>query len=174
MSSRNVRKRHIVYATRHLLDETLQRRRWPAFLSKPLIAVLLAALVLFGALAIFGSRNFYMPWAGTKTAVAPKQLKEEMPVKVEIDTSSQTPDQKKSKFINSSTKKIIVTAEAVNLRAAPSVDSESLTLAAKGSSFDVTGEATDASGRKWYKTTTTGGKECWIAAAAVKTIGDRQ
>lgn len=174
--SRSIRKRHIIYATRHLLDETMNRSamRWALFGAKPAVAVL-AALAVLALIISFGTGIISLPVKKSGNAVPARPLKEEMPVKVEIVTSSQPPpvnqEQKSGKNAGAEAhKKVAVTVETANLRAAPSLASEAVTTAEKGASFEVAGESVDAAGNKWYKVADADGRECWISAAVVKII----
>lgn len=60
---------------------------------------------------------------------------------------------------------------AANLRSGPSSDYEQVAWVSKGLALEVTGEAEEASGEKWYKVKSPDGQESWISAkvVAVKT-----
>jgi general secretion pathway protein A len=179
--SRNVRKRHIIYATRHLLDETMGcgRWKWPAFFSKRVLALFLAAIAVFAILLGFGNHiaEMHLPGSGRISAVPEK------PLPIVIDTSSQKPAQKEEPTGLTAShgeaqvtahNRIIVVVEAANLRAAPSLGAEALFAAVRDNSFDVAGESVDSDGKKWYKVRAAGGRECWISSDVVKETGDRQ
>ncbi|MGD0282824.1 MAG: AAA family ATPase [Dissulfurispiraceae bacterium] len=179
--NRNIRKRHIIYATRHLLDETIGRRRWkwPGFFSKPVLASFMSAIAVLAIFLAFGNRiaEMNLPGKGSNSAVPEK------PPRIVIDTSSQKPAQKEepgglaalhSEAQGTAHNRIIVTVEAANLRAAPSLASEALSAVVRDNSFDVAGESVDAAGKKWYKVRSAEGKECWISAAVVKIITNQE
>ncbi|MBF0558689.1 MAG: AAA family ATPase [Nitrospirae bacterium] len=175
--SRNVRKRHIGYATRHLLDDTMNSNsgRWTRFGAKPVLAVFLVALAVLAVVAAFGTGMISIPPSGPAKAVPSKPIKEDMPVKVEIVTSSQTPPQNpEPKGVQASPspsevrRRIVVAVESAKLRPAPSFASEAATSAPRGKSFEVLAESSDAAGKKWYKVNDASGRECWISADVVK------
>ncbi len=176
--SRNVRKRHIIYATRHLLNETMGRSRWKwsGFFSKRMLAVFLSVIAGLAIILSFGNRTTHMNLSGNEI----KGTVPEKPPLIEIDTGSQKAAQKPGPAIalsssaeaqNTKPKRIIVTVQAANLRAAPSLGAEALYAAVKDNSFEVAGESVDTAGKRWYKVRAAEGRACWISADVVKEAG---
>jgi uncharacterized protein YgiM (DUF1202 family) len=71
---------------------------------------------------------------------------------------------------NADRNSVMVMTHAANLRAEPSLDSETVASVVRGSVFEVSGEFTEVAGRKWYKVKTADGKECWVAANVVRRV----
>ncbi|MCL4558298.1 MAG: SH3 domain-containing protein, partial [Deltaproteobacteria bacterium] len=165
--SRSVRKRHIMDATRHALDDMLKGDRHPRFLRKSVAVMLSGALIVA---AFMASRNMRAP------DIAQKDGNPAAPVKIELESGGIKSGQGTVVGLPGPAEKaaerspVIVTTQAANLRSGPSLDSETVTSVVRGSVFEVSGEFTEAAGRKWYKVKAADGKECWIAANVVKRI----
>ncbi|MBI3593221.1 MAG: AAA family ATPase [Nitrospirae bacterium] len=163
--SRGVKPRHVMYATRHLLDDAMHETGWTKFLRRSGLA---AALILAVAAAIIASYSLYVHEKDKKSAVPEK------PLRIEIENLKPKPDAgvitEPLGTANSRDHKkaVIVTVDSATLRAEPSLDSEAVSWVAKGSVLEVAGEFKEADGRRWYKVKTSGGNACWIAANLVK------
>ena len=157
-TSRSIKKRHIIYAVRHLLDESFKPKRWSGFMISPALAASLVALAVLAALATFGNRVVYMPNELFKSVFSGKAANSDRPNHPAPPGERHGADRKM----------IIVAAEGADLKSAPSPKSESVFQAERGSSFVVISEFIDTAGGKWYKVMTAKGRECWISANAVK------
>jgi len=64
-------------------------------------------------------------------------------------------------------KTIKVIPDAAMIRLAPSLDSQPITKVYRGIVLEIKEESTDDTGKKWYKTITSDGKEGWISDSVV-------
>lgn len=67
-----------------------------------------------------------------------------------------------------SLKKVVVNADAANVRAEPDITSPRIGVIVKDETLNVTGEKADQKKRKWYKITLYEGREGWISESVVK------
>ncbi|HAK88644.1 MAG TPA: general secretion pathway protein [Nitrospiraceae bacterium] len=162
--SRQVKKRHVEYAIRHISDVAMPvvKRR------KVLKASLLAALLITAfAIAIIMNYDLHITPVADSTHRADRQdavVKE--PPKVDAVNTDKLPGP--GIDITARQKTLIVVADTANLRTEPSINAETVTPASKGKVFEITDEFTEIGGRKWYKVKTSEGKEGWIADKAVR------
>lgn len=157
--SRQVKKRHIEYAIRHISDIAM-----PEVKRRKILRVSLLAALFITASTIAVIMNY-----GLRIAPADRQdavVKE--PPKVDAVNADKLPGP--GIDIISPQRTLIVVADNTNLRAEPSISSETVTLAYKGNVFEITDEFTESDGRKWYKIKRSGGKEYWINEKAVKLL----
>lgn len=89
------------------------------------------------------------------------------------DRRQKTGDKAGKDIVKPTAGKITVTVKpnAVNLRERPSMDSEPVAWAQKGTVFEVKETVIDDAGRKWFKVEAQNGKECWIRDTVVRLAG---
>ena len=155
--SRQVKKRHIEYAIRHISDIAMPEVKRRKILR---ISILAALFIIASAVAIIMNYGLHTAMTDRHDVVTKGPLKVEV---VKTDKLSGP-----GIDIRTPQRILIVVADTANLRAEPSIDSETATWASKGNVFEIADEFTESSGRKWYKIKTSAGKEYWIAGKAVK------
>lgn len=177
-----VTKKHVKYALRHLQDS--DRNKMRSLQHIPAYAVSLIIIVIAGALAYHYSselKTTELELASNKTAgvyiaePALVALKKEQPVQpaapakqenVKTAMSKELPGLKTQKEEQSRKKTVRVVIPA-NLRSGPSRDYEQVAWVSKGLVLEVTDEAEEGTGKKWYKVKSPDGQESWISAKVV-------
>lgn len=169
--------RHVKYALSHLQDAAAESgvRKLPRKLvyALPFLVIIIIAGVLaynyrpeLKATEIAPANNKTVDLPLTKP-IPPAVNKEQhtqpaaSPKHENIKTIIEQKEQQK-------TARVIV---AANLRSGPSRDYEQVAWVSKGLALEVTGEAEESSGKRWYKVKAPDGQESWISAkvVAVKT-----
>lgn len=176
-----VTKKHVKYALRHLQDTEIRT-------GKNLLQLIAYAVLVFIIIVTAGFAYYYsielkaieMVIAQNKPAgvyIAEPTLvtvKKEQPVqpaapaKQENVKPGQTQPAQQAQKEQQKTIRVVVPA---NLRSGPSRAYEQVAFVSKGLILEVTGEAAESSGQKWYKVKSPDGQESWISAkvVAVKT-----
>lgn len=168
-----VTKKHVRYAITHLKDSTPVKRSLNVRINYATILVLLFILGAMGYYLLQKSDAPYRPVNNSHLTIKDK----ESPHGINIEDTNRSPEPIQKDAIqaekqNEGKRYAVVTVNAVNLRAGPSLDSEMVTWASKGVSLEVVDEFIEATGKKWYKVKTSDGRECWIADKVVKIVTD--
>lgn len=138
-----IKKNHVQYAIEHLAD-TAPSRGYLKLAGYGVLGIILIAAIVFGA---FKSMNRLQ--SAVSQANAPRKNIQE--------TSA-------FKAVQSGQQKILtISVEVANLRKGPSIETEKVAWANRGSVFRVTDEKKDETSRKWYKILNVDGNECWIS-----------
>jgi uncharacterized protein YgiM (DUF1202 family) len=66
----------------------------------------------------------------------------------------------------------VVTVDAANVRAKPSLNAETIANVSKETSLEIIDEFTETTGKKWYKVKMPDGKEGWIADKIVRIVNE--
>lgn len=149
--SRYVRKRHVMYAVRHVSDNFIKTTRH--IITLPRIIVYSLMLCLIGAALIVMNK-----------VKEPDQTGQPLLEKRTAPLIAPTPAMENKK----TPKTAIISVDTANVRVSSSLDAEITTSVRKGVSLEIFDEFTEANGRKWYKVKTPDGKEGWIADKTVR------
>ena len=157
-----IRKRHVMYAVRHVSDSHLNTDKRTAVVRYALATVLLisaVAVLIINITSDLGGKT--LPAA----VVAPPQ-----PVTKSADIGAKdgAPVEKEKM----QKKGAIVTADAANIRENPSLDSGIITSAPKGTEFEIVEELIGREGDKWYRVVPSEGREGWISGKVVELSGN--
>lgn len=113
--------------------------------------------------------------AGKEKIKVPEDKRQEETSEKSVETSPQLKADDKTVVAKSAVKKgiskgttLIVISASAALRAEPSLNSEALTWASKGTVLSVLDEFTELTGKKWYKVKTSKGKKLWIVDKVVR------
>lgn len=171
--SRSVKKRHVMYAVKHISDSLIKTTRRLMTFSRAaiyfmLIAVVVAALTITKDIFV---KTIYAPEHKNQTSRIPVIINKESQNAAVVRPESIAPEsiaieQKSPKLDTRRT--VTVIADVVNLRAMPSLDAGTVGKAQKDAVLEIIDEFTDTAGRKWYKVKTSGGRECWVAGKVVR------
>lgn len=138
-----IKKNHVQYAIDHLADTT-PSRGYLKLAGYGVVGIMLVAVIFFGAFKFTNRLQPVVTQAGT-----PRTGVQEASV---------------SKAVKGGQQKILtVSVEIANLRKGPSIETEKVSSAKKGSVFRVTDEKKDETGRRWYKILNAEGNEYWIS-----------
>jgi len=144
-TSRNIKKRHVSSAIRHLSDSCAKKDYWITARQSILAFILLCAI----AAAIAVNYKEYI-------------ISNLLPAEKNESAIQNTEQIKGQKMIGA------ITSESAGLKLQPSSDAENVMSVTKGMIFPITGEFTESSGKRWYKIkTSSDGGEYWIPADAV-------
>lgn len=144
--SRYVRKRHVMYAVKHVSDSFIKKTRRVVTFPRVIVYSLMICLIV-AALIIMN------------------RVKEQVQMPKEnaiIQPAAPVIEHKKIP------KTATTAADAANVRAKPSLDAETIASVSKGTSLEIIDEFTEITGMKWYKVKTPEGKEGWIADKTVE------
>ncbi|BCB97118.1 hypothetical protein JZK55_20400 [Dissulfurispira thermophila] len=156
--SRYVRKRHVMYAVKHVSDSFIKTQK--RVVTFPRIIIYSLLLCLIAALLIVMNT--------VKEPLRVKNQESNMPDSQHTTLNTQQPNLD----VQHKIRKAVVTVDVANVRARPSLDSETIMSVHKGTSFDVIDEFTETSGRKWYKIKTLDDKDGWIADKTVRIVNE--
>jgi general secretion pathway protein A len=151
-----IKKDHVRYAIEHLADARTPRG-YLRLAGYGALGVILIVAIIFGAFKYVDRRQPAIAQATAAHAGA-----QEAPAAKAAQGGQQ--------------KILTVSVEVANLRKGPSIGTEKVSSAEKGSVFRVAGEKKDDTGRRWYKILYGEGKECWISerVAIVGTMAGKQ
>jgi len=153
-----IRKRHVMYAIRHVSDSHLNAEK-----RRAVIKYALAAVLLLSALGVLTINLTSTPGGKTLPAavVAPAQPVPNLPATqpAEVKPPEKEVPQKKG---------AVVAVDTANLREKPSLDSEIVTWASKGAELEIKEEVTAQEGGKWYRVKSPEGREGWISGRVVE------
>jgi general secretion pathway protein A len=138
-----IKKNHVRYAIDHLADTT-PSGGYLKLAGYGALGIMLIAVIFFGAFKLI---NRLQPAVTQAGALRTGSLEASV-----------------SKAVKDGQQKILtVSVETANLRKGPSIGTEKVASANKGSVFRVADEKKDDTGRRWYKIFYGEGKECWIS-----------
>ena len=151
-----IKKDHVRYAIEHLADARTPRG-YLRLAGYGALGVILIVAIVFGAFKYVNRRQPAIAQATAAHASA-----QEAPVAKAAQGGQQ--------------KILTVSVEVANLRKGPSIGTEKVSSADKGSVFRVADEKKDDTGRRWYKILYGEGKEYWISerVAIVGTMAGTQ
>jgi general secretion pathway protein A len=148
--SRYVRKRHVMYAVKHVSDSFIKIKRRVVTFPRIIVYCLMISLIIATMFVI--NRMEEQDQMGQPPALAPVLV----PAPAPVIEHKKTP------------KTAVITADAANVRAKPSLNAETIANVSKETSLEVIDEFTETTGKKWYKVKMPDGKEGWIADKVVK------
>ncbi len=177
-NSNVITETHLKYAVKHLDGLISARNSSPLkWLKAKYIGVICIVFVLLAA----GYYSVQRDWFSVEKKETPPASFSKP--STSVDASLEASDKKKPDMSNmpnmnigqdkaktlraKGVKTAIVIAESANLRAEPSLDSTPVTWASKGVTLQIIDELQEATGKKWYKTRISDGRECWIADKSV-------
>ena len=177
-NSNVVTSKHIGYAVKHLkgliLEVNARPSRW--FRAKYIVVICIIAVLLGAGYYLLFEQN----WTFSAKTENPPVIatKPSTVVGASLQSSDKIPSPDKKAVFNDKQDKgseiqskgfktVTVIVKSANLRAEPSLDSAPITWASKGITFEVIDEFLEASGKKWFKTRISDGREGWIADKAV-------
>jgi general secretion pathway protein A len=151
-----IKKNHVKYAIEHLADARTSKG-YLRFAGYGVLGVILIVAIIFGAFKYVNRRQPAI--AQTTAAHAGAQ-------EASVAKAAQGGRQKI----------LTVSVDIANLRKGPSIETEKVSSADKGSVFRVADEKKDNTGRRWYKILNGDGKEYWISerVAIVGTMAGKQ
>ncbi|MFZ6006027.1 MAG: AAA family ATPase [Nitrospirota bacterium] len=158
--SRYVRKRHVMYAVKHVSDSFIKTTRrivtFPRIIVYSLmVCLIVAALIVMNRVKEQDQRGQSLSEKGTVPLIA---------------SESAAPFIEHKKM----PKTAVVAVDAANVRAKPSLDSETIESVSKETALEIIDEFTETTGKKWYKVKMPDGKEGWIADKTVKIVNSEQ
>lgn len=168
-----VTRKHVKYALRHLQGTEIRAGE------KNLLRLTAYAALVFIIIVTAGVAYYYsLELKAIERVIAQnKQAVGSAPVPIQATADKKQPVQQaqqgmKSRKEQPARQKEVRVIVAANLRSGPSKDYEQVAWVSKGLVLEVTGEAEEASGAKWYKVKSPDGQESWISAkvVAVKTV----
>lgn len=172
--SRNVKKRHVKYAVKHISDNLIKTKKRLIVFSRAVLLIILfvAVNVMFilnkDMFVRLLSNNFRQ--SGNQTVDSRQQT-----INVTQDSGWQSSAKGAEQGMGSgknssglSVRKVEVIADIANLRASPSDEAAVVKRVLKGVQLEITDEFTEVSGKKWFKVKLRDGRECWIAERVVK------
>lgn len=144
--SRYVKKRHVMYAVKHVSDSFIKKTRRVVPFPRVFIYSLMICLIV-------------------ATLIIMNRVNEQVQIPKEnaiIQPAAPVIEHKKIP------KTATTVADAANVRAKPSLDAERIAKVSKGTSLEIIEEFTETTSMKWYKVKTPEGKEGWIADKTVE------
>lgn len=162
--SGSVKKKHVMYAVRHISGSLITAKRRLMTFSRAAIYFMLIAVVVAAAITI--TKDIFVKTIINKESqntavVGPEGLAPESIAARNVSGEPQTV---------SSVRTVTVIADVVNLKAMPSLDAETVGKAQKDAVLEMIDEFTDTAGRKWYKVKLPDGKEGWIPDKTVRIV----
>lgn len=161
--SRSIKKRHVKYAIKHVSDSLIKTTKSIMTFKRAAVFFLLSCII---AASFIASKDLIVKKTAD-TDIGDAQRTSNIENKAqEVSPTAQ------AESTAAPPKTITVAADTANLRAKPSLDSETVTLASKGTVFEIMDEYTETTGKKWYKVKTASGRECWIADKTVRVVNE--
>ncbi len=153
--SRYVRKRHVMYAVKHVSDSFIKTTR--RIVTFPRIIVYSIMVCLIAATLIVMNRVKEQETISLSNEHKASSIERRAP-----DTENTTYNAQRT------THNAVVAVDAANVRAKPSLNSEKIESVSKETALEIIDEFTETTGMKWYKVKMPDGKEGWIADKTVK------
>ncbi|RJQ37995.1 MAG: hypothetical protein C4550_07255 [Nitrospiraceae bacterium] len=145
-TSKNIKKRHILYAIRHLSEGYAKKEYRAISIRRSVLVFMLFCTIGFAAAVSYKDNLFHK--------LQPVEKKEAAGREAEQMIKQKTTG--------------MITAESIGLKLQPSPNAEDIMSATKGMVLHVTGEFTETTGKKWYKIRlSSDGREYWITNDAV-------
>lgn len=141
-----IRKNHVQYAVDHLADTT-PSRGYLRLAGYGVLGIILIIAIVFGAFKYVSH---------LKSAVSQTNAQGIYIGKDKTGPASRAAQDGQQKILT-------VSVEIANLRKGPSIETEKVAWANRGSVFRIMDEKKDDIGRRWYKIRNVDGNECWIS-----------
>ena len=145
-----IRKNHVQYAIDHLADAT-PSRGYLKLAGYGVLGIILIVAIVFGAFKYVNRLQ-----SAVSQANAPRTSAQGIYTGKDKNTGAGSAQGGQQKILT-------VSVEIANLRKGPSIETEKVAWANRGSVFRVMDEKKDDIGRKWYKIHNVDGNECWIS-----------
>ncbi|MDI6728294.1 MAG: AAA family ATPase [Thermodesulfovibrionales bacterium] len=153
--SRYVRKRHVMYAVKHVSDSFIKTTRRIVTFPRIIVYSLMVCLIV-AALIVMNRMKEHDP--------ASLSNKRQASI-----VERRAPDAENTTYnAQRTTHNAVVAVDAANVRAKPSLNSETIGSVSKETVLEIIDEFTETTGKKWYKVKMPDGKEGWIADKTVK------
>ncbi|OPY79685.1 MAG: Archaeal ATPase [Syntrophorhabdus sp. PtaU1.Bin058] len=153
-----IKKNHVQYAIDHLADTT-PSRGYLKFAGYGVLGIILIVAIVFGAFKYVNHLR-----SAVSQANAPRTSAQAIYAGKDQNTGTGSV----SRTVQDGQQKILtVSVEIANLRKGPSIETEKIAWANRGSVFRVIDEKKDDIGRRWYKIRNVDGNECWISERVV-------
>lgn len=146
--SRYVRKRHVMYAVKHVSDSFIKTTRRIVTFPRIIVYSLMVCLIVAALIVMDRMKEQDSTLLNNERQAS--------------GVERRAPDDKNT------THNAVVAVDAANVKAKPSLDSETIESVSKDTSLEITDEFTETTGNKWYKVKMPNGKEGWIADKTVK------
>jgi general secretion pathway protein A len=148
-----IKKNHVQYAIEHLADAT-PSRGYLKLAGYGVLGIILIAAIVFGAFK-------YVNYLRSAVSQANEQTNAQG---IYTGKDKNTGTGSASRAVQDGQQRILtVSVEIANLRKGPSIETEKVAWANRGSVFRVMDEKKDDIGRRWYKIHNVDGSECWIS-----------
>lgn len=144
--SRYVKKRHVMYAVKHVSDSFIKTTRRVVTFPRVIVYSLMICLIV-AALIIMNRVKEQVQMPKENAIIQPA-----------------APVIEHKKIPNTAT----TVADAANVRAKPSLDAETIASVSEGTSLEIIDEFTETTGKKWYMVKMPDGREGWIADKTVE------
>jgi general secretion pathway protein A len=178
--SNTVKRKHIMYAVKHLKNTLSPPGRKIFWSARTTYAMSFLVLLIIGGAIGY---NYLRSVKSSTSVVESKSIDrkdvnadfiEDINRKSSVQMSSHgvspvRSEQKEMKEDKDHKKKVTVIVDSANLRSNPSLDAEKVTWASKGVVLTVIDEFTEVTGKRWYKVKTSDGMNCWIVDKVVTT-----
>ena len=145
-----IKKNHVQYAIDHLADAT-PSRGYLKLAGYGVLGIILIVAIVFGAFKYVNRLQ-----SAVSQANAPRTSAQGIYTGKDKNTGAGSAQGGQQKILT-------VSVEIANLRKGPSIETEKVAWANRGSVFRVMDEKKDDIGRKWYKIHNVDGNECWIS-----------
>jgi general secretion pathway protein A len=145
-----IKKNHVQYAIDHLADAT-PSRGYLKLAGYGVLGIILIVAIVFGAFKYVNRLQ-----SAVSQANAPRTSAQGIYTGKDKNTGAGSAQGGQQKILT-------VSVEIANLRRGPSIETEKVAWANRGSVFRVMDEKKDDIGRKWYKIHNVDGNECWIS-----------
>ncbi|MDD5245637.1 MAG: AAA family ATPase [Syntrophorhabdaceae bacterium] len=145
-----IRKNHVQYAVDHLADAT-PSRGYLKLAGYGVLGIILIVAILFSAFKYVNRLQ-----SAVSQTNAPRTSAQGIYTGKDKNTGAGSAQGGQQKILT-------VSVEIANLRRGPSIETEKVAWANRGSVFRVMDEKKDDIGRKWYKIHNVDGNECWIS-----------
>lgn len=155
--STDIKKHHVQYAIDHLSGGS-GRAFYRTLTAKHALALALA--VVIGVAGALGFRYFTPGFRGGEavdTAKVAEEVKEVGPL-----------PQVRQEEAAAKSRQVVVTAHSAILRRGPSLDSDTVTYASRGTFLKVVASQAGEEDITWYKVKISDGRECWISEKVVQ------
>jgi general secretion pathway protein A len=155
--SRYVRKRHVMYAVKHVSDSFIKTTRRIVTFPRIIVYSLMVCLIVAALIAMNRVKE-------------QDQRSQSLSVEREASSTGRQKSSVESQAHDTqrTMRNAVVAVDAANVRAKPSLDAETITNVSKETVLEIIDEFTETTGKKWYKVKMPDGKEGWIADKTVK------
>jgi len=156
--SKGINKKHVRYAIDHLTEGSEARVGLSDIVKYGLAAGLAIVIVVFGIIGY----KYYFP---ANRALSTSEQHSSIPNKSKTYTSLKV-NKNQEEFVRT----VMVVVRSANLRPIPSLNSNPIASASRGTVLKVVEEHKDENGMNWYKIRLADSRECWIAGVVVQEV----